>query len=368
MAAILMKPNLANLDTYVPGLSSEFVSSQYNIPIDSISKLASAENPFGASPKAMEAIRASLNELCLYPEWTSQRLRKKIAEKFGVLPENVVCGAGETEIISFIIRAFANVDDEILMPIPTFPIYHITATTENRKPVFVPMNDQFNLDVERMLAAITTKTRVIFLTSPNNPTGKLLDHRIIKEICFKAPHALVVLDEAYFHFAGTNHGIPLLNDCKNLIVLRTFSKVYGLASLRVGFGIGGTKIIQQLLKIKPTWNLGRMQVAGAIAALDDENHVNRTLQMINEMRNYVTTEVNRLSKFKVVEQPKANFFLVKIEDTNIDSTSVYQTLLKKGVIVKDCSVSYIGLGDRFLRVDVSLKQYMDHFLEVLGEI
>jgi histidinol-phosphate aminotransferase len=368
MLTIYKNANLSNLETYVPGLSAEFVASKYNIAIDSVSKLASAENPFGPSPKAKEAIKTALKDLCLYPEWTSKSLRDKIGEKFHVTPENVVCGAGETEIISFIIRAFANEGDEILMPLPTFPIYHIAATAENRKPVFVSMDEECNIDVEKMVSAITAKTRVIFLTSPNNPTGKLLDHSIVKEICRRAPDVLVVLDEAYFHFAGANACIPLLNECKNLIILRTFSKVYGLASLRVGFGIADSEIIEPLLKIKPTWNLGRIQLAGSIAALDDEEHVNRTLNMINDMRDYVTSEVDLLKKFKVVGQPKANFFLVKILDSKLNSTSVYEHLLKKGVIVKDCSVSYLGLGDRYLRVDVSLKKHMDHFIEVLGEI
>lgn len=368
MSLISENDRLSNLKTYIPGLSAEYVAGKYNIPINSVSKLASAENPFGASPKAIEAIQAHLNQLSLYPEWTSQSLREKIAEKFSVEPENVICGAGETEIISIIIRAFSNVGDEILMSIPSFPIYHITAMAELREPIFVPMDQGLKINGDRMLEAITEKTRVIFLTSPNNPTGELVDHSLVKEICTKASNALVVLDEAYFHFAGADTGIPLLNQHKNLIILRTFSKVYGLASLRVGFGIADSNITKRLLKIKPTWNLGRMQLAGAIAALDDEEHVNRTLKMIHEMRDYITSEVEQLSKFKVVGQPKANFFMIEILDPRLDSTSVYQSLLEKGVIVKDCSVSYLGLDHRYLRVDVSLKRHMDHLLEVLGEM
>ena len=190
----------------------------------------------------------------------------------------------------------------------------------------------------------------------------------VSRICRAAGERLVVLDEAYIHFSRTNGGISLVNEFDNLIVLRTFSKAFGLAGLRLGFGIGQPDTIRAMLALKPTWNVGQLQIAGGIAALDDNTHMDRTVDMICEMRAYVTKQFKHLNSFRIIPGSRSNFFLVEILDPAQDSTGVFEALLKRGVIVKDCSRSFRGLGKRYLRVDVSLKKHMDRFVEALAEL
>ncbi|HLI11646.1 MAG TPA: histidinol-phosphate transaminase [Alphaproteobacteria bacterium] len=364
----LSNPALASHDAYVPGLSKEYVSQAYGIPVEDIAKLGSAENPLGPSPKAAKAVQAAMSRLEVYPEWTARALREKVAVKYGVSPDQVVCGAGETEIISWIIRVFAAPGDKVLMFAPAFPIYHMTAENEGRVPVFVSMGEELDFKMDAYLAAITDDVRIAFLTNPHSPTARLMPEEQIRRVCERAKGQLVVLDEAYIHFTQTAGGFRLLKDYPNLIVLRTFSKAFGLAGLRVGFGIASPEIIRPLLNIKPTWNMGQLQVTGAVAALDDDEHVNKTVSTIVEMRAYVIEKLRKLNRFRVIGEPRSNFFLLRIEDDSLDSTKTFNELLKRGVIVKDGSVSFVGLGKRHLRIDVSLKKHMDRLIWALSEI
>jgi histidinol-phosphate aminotransferase len=363
----ISNPELGTKEAYVPGLTQDYVAKTYDIPIGDVAKLGSAENPFGPSPKAAEVVKAAL-KIENYPDWTARALREKIAQKYGYAPEQVICGAGETEIISWIIRVFADQGDKVLMFVPAFPIYHLMAENERRKPVYVGMGDDLDFKWDDYLAAIRDDVRIVFLTNPHSPTGRLIPEARIREVCRKASNQLVVLDEAYIHFSGTEGGIHLVKEFPNLIVLRTFSKVFGLAGLRVGFGIAAPEIITPMMHLKPTWNMGSLQVSGAIAALDDSEHLRKTVSAIDEMRTYVLGELRKLNRFSVVGDPRSNFFLLRIEDESLSSTTVFEELLKRGVIVKDGSVSFIGLGKKYLRIDVSLKKQMDRLIWALGDI
>jgi histidinol-phosphate aminotransferase len=363
----ISNPELGTREAYVPGLTQDHVAKTYGLPVDDVAKLGSAENPFGPSPKAAEAVKTALR-IENYPDWTARPLREKIAAKYGYDPEQVICGAGETEIMSWILRAFAGPGGKVLMFVPAFPIYHMAAENEHRVPVFVPMSDDLDFTWDDYLAAINDDIRVVFITNPHSPTGRLVPEDRIRQVCEKAVNQLVVLDEAYIHFSGTEGGMQLAKQYPNLIVLRTFSKVYGLAGLRVGFGIGDKAIINPMMHLKPTWNMGNLQMAGAIAALDDDAFVAKTVGAIREMREYVLGQLRRLNRFSVIGEPSSNFFLLRIEDDSLTSTTVFNELLKRGVIVKDGSVSFIGLGDKHLRIDVSLKKQMDRLVWALTDI
>jgi histidinol-phosphate aminotransferase len=363
----LDNPSLSSKEAYVPGLSKEYVAKTYGIPIDDVAKLGSAENPFGPSPKAAAAVKAAL-KLEVYPDWTATALREKIASKYGYKPEQVICGAGETEIIPWIIRGFSSRGDKVLMFTPAFPIYHMVAENEGRVPKFVHMGDDMDFKWDQYLAAITDDVKICFITNPHSPTGRLVDNEDIRRVCRAAKKQLVVLDEAYIHFSKTNGGMDLLKEFDNLIVLRTFSKAFGLAGLRIGFGIARTEIIQPMLHLKPTWNMGQLQTAGGIAALDDDAHVQKTVDEIARMRTYVSEKIAKIGRYSIVGQPRSNFFLLKIEDQGLDSTRLFDELLKRGVIVKDGSVSFIGLGKRYMRIDVSLQKHMDRLVNALSEI
>lgn len=361
-------PSLLTKEAYVPGLSREFVSAKYGVALDDVAKLGSAENPFGPSPKALAVVQRAMH-IDNYPSWTAEALRQKIAAKYGYRPEQVICGAGETEIIPWIVRAFAAKGEKVLMFTPAFPIYHMVAEAEGRVPVYVQMSADMDFRWDEYLAAIRPDVRIVFLTNPHSPSARLLSIDRIREVCRKAKDQLVVLDEAYIHFSRTEGGMHLLKEFDNLIVLRTMSKAFGLAGLRVGFGIAANAdVIKPLLHLKPTWNMGALQIAGAIAALDDDEHVKRTVDMIWESRRYVMEGIAKLGRYTVIGEPRSNFFLLRIDDPGLDSTQCFDQLLERGVIVKDGSVSFIGLGKRYMRIDVSLPRHMDRLLRALAEI
>ncbi|HTC97693.1 MAG TPA: histidinol-phosphate transaminase [Bradyrhizobium sp.] len=362
---------LVQNEPYTPGLSREYVAQKFGIALGEVAKLGSAENPFGPSPKAAAAIETGRARIDLYPEWTSRALRAAIAKKYGFEEDCVVCGSGETEVISFIIRTYAGAGDPILMYEPCFPIYHMFAENEGRVPVYVPMGPGFTFIIDSYIAKLKdVKPRIAFLTNPHSPSGRLMEEREIRAICEAADNeTLIVLDEAYIHFTQTAGSMHLTRDYPNLIVLRTFSKAFGLAGLRLGFGIAANKaLITPLINIKPTWNLGHMQVEGGIAAIGDDEHVNKTVDMIVEMRGYVTEKLAGLNRFRMVPGSRSNFFLIEITDESLDSTSAFEQLLKRGVIVKDGSVSFRGLGKRYMRCDVSHKVHMDRLVWALKEI
>lgn len=361
-------PAVERLVPYTPGLSVREVASEFGVSPAEVVKLGSGENPFGPSPAAIRAISGALGSLNRYPDWTSGDLRRKVAGLFDVSEEEVVCGAGETEIISCVIRGFARPGDEVLMHRPTFPIYHLYAEAEERRPIFADPGGSPTLSVEDLLGRIGERTRVVFLTSPHNPSGRVLELGDVRRVCRAASGALVVMDEAYIHFSDRTSATRLLPECPNLMVLRTFSKAYGLAGLRVGFGIASEEVIRVLMRVKPTWNVGALQTAGAVAALDDEEHVERAVQTVGRMREVVQREIGKLEGFSVIEGSRANFVLVRLDDPSLDSTQVFRHLARRGLIVKDGSVSYVGLERRHLRIDVGEEEVMDRLVEALRTV
>ncbi|MBV7484618.1 histidinol-phosphate transaminase [Bordetella sp. BOR01] len=356
-------------ELYVPGLPAEYVAERFGIAPADVAKLGSAENPHGASPKALAAVKEAESRLAIYPDWTARALRTAIAEKYGFDPDGVVCGSGETEVISMVIRAFAGPDDTVLMHKPCFPLYRIYAHCEGRRPLYAPMGPDFEFCMDEYLALLAQRPRIAFLTSPHNPCGRLMEIDDIRRVCEAADDAtLVVLDEAYIHYSETEGGMHLLREYPNLIVLRTFSKAFGLAGLRIGFGIANNVgLIDPLRRIKPTWNMGQVQIAGGVAGINDDAHVARAVQTIVENRAYVASELAKSDRFSMVPGSRSNFFLTRILDPELGATHVFNELLKRGVIVKDGN-DIIGLGDRYLRVDVNLKKHMDRFLWALSEI
>ena len=356
-------------EVYVPGLPREYVARKYGVPIEDVAKLGSAENPHGASPRALAAVKEAQGRLDIYPDWTARALREAIGERYGFHPDNVVCGSGETEVISMVIRAFAGPDDGVLMHKPCFPLYRIYCNCEGRRPIFSDMGEDFDPLFDNYIEKLREAPRIAFVTNPHNPSGGMVQEADLRRICEAAPkETLVVFDEAYIHYTGTEGGMHLLHEYDNLIVLRTMSKAYGLAGLRVGFAISANRaLITPLRNIKPTWNMGQMQVAGGAAAIFDDEHVHRAVETIAEMRDYVTAEMRRFNRFRMVPNSKANFFLAEIVDQDLDASVVFEELLKRGVIVKDGN-DIPGLGGRYLRVDFNLKKHMDRFLGALREI
>jgi histidinol-phosphate aminotransferase len=360
---------LVDGELYVPGLSAEYVSQRYGVPLADVAKLASAENPHGASPKATAAVEAALGRLSLYPDWTARALREAIGKKYGFDADCVVCGSGETEVISMVIRAFAQPGETVLMHELCFPLYRIFSHCEGRRPLFAPMGTDFAFEMDQYVELLKEKPKIAFLTTPHNPSGRLLEEADIRRVCESAhPDTLVVLDEAYIHYSETEGGMHLLREYRNLIVLRTFSKAYGLAGLRLGFGISNNPaLIQPLWRIKPTWNVGQLQVVGGVAGIQDNEHVARAVRTVVENRAYVQKALEKFDRFRMVPGSRSNFFLLEILDPGLGATDVFSQLLEHGVIVKDGN-DIQGLGDRYMRVDVNTRARMDRLLWALSEI
>jgi len=367
MTLKLATPALENPEFYVPGLPADWVTARYGIPVDEVAKLGSAENPFGPSPKAMAAITHELGNIHMYASWTAEPLRDALAEKYGYVPENFVCGSGETEVIALIIRAYAEPGGKVLMTRPCFPMYHLFAEAEGRQPVYLD-TPTMSCDVDAYLDAIEHDTRIVFVTNPHSPSGTWLEEADVRRIVEAAPHALVALDEAYVHYSDTPGYLHLAGEYDNLIVLRTFSKAFGLAGLRLGFGVAHPDLIPPLLAVKPTWNVGRLQIAGGIAALADDEHVDRTVAAILEGKAHVAGRFEELDRFRLVPGTRSNFMLIEILDPDTDSTRVFDGLLERGVIVKDGSVSFRGLEKRYLRSDINLPHRMDHLVDALADL
>ncbi len=367
----LAHTGLKNPEYYVPGLPVDDVARRYGISPAEISKLGSAENPYGPSPKAKAAVADAIERMHTYASWTAEPLREKIAATYGYEPNEVICGSGETEVIALVIRAFCEPGEEILMPGPCFPIYHLFAEAEDRVAVLAHRATDratMAMDVDAYIDHITPETRIVFVTNPHSPSGTWMSEDDVRRIVEAAPHALVVLDEAYVHYSGGPGYIHLAREYPHLAILRTFSKAFGLAGLRVGFGIAHPTVIDALLAVKPTWNLGQLQIAGGVAALDDHEHVARTVTTIIESRAYVQERFQQLDRFRMIPGSASNFFLVEILDPDTDSTSVFDGLLERGVIVKDGSVSFRGLDHRFLRSDVNLREHMDRLVAALADL
>lgn len=326
-----LNPALKSLPTYQPGRPIEEVAREHNRPVESIIKLASNENPLGPSPKAVAAMQQALANLHLYPDGNAFYLKKALAAKLRVKTENLVLGNGSNEIIEFIGHALMRPGVDIVVSQYCFAIYPIVAKMFGADVVSVPAKG-LGHDLPAMQRAITEKTKVVFVANPNNPTGTLADPAEVWELVRGVPPSvLLVMDEAYIDFL--DDAVDLLDlmrsgEMPNLLLMRTFSKIYGLAGLRLGYGIGHPELISAFEKIRQPFNINALIQAGAVAALEDDEHLERTRRNNGEGLRYFSEE---LEKMKVEFVPSAaNFILLKTGD----GQRVVNELQKRGVITR----------------------------------
>ncbi len=322
---------LAGLPVYQPGRPIEEVARELGVPASTVIKLASNENPLGPSPKALEAMRAALSQIHLYPDGSAFLLKRKLAERLGVEPANLILGNGSNEIIEFLGHALMTPGSEVVVSQYCFAIYPIVARMFGATVVTVPAVN-YGHDIDAMIAAITPATRVLFVANPNNPTGTLADRadmvRLLNEV---PPYVLLVLDEAYFEFLDDPIDfLPLVRsgNRENLILLRTFSKIYGLAGLRLGYGIGHPALIQNLEKARQPFNLNSIAQAAALAGLEDAEHMERTRNNNRDGLRFFERALHQAGLEYVPSH--ANFLLVKVGD----GQKIFLELQKKGVITR----------------------------------
>jgi len=323
-------PQLRDLVSYKPGKPVEELARERGLNPSDIIKLASNENPLGPSPKAIEAMTKALREAHIYPDGFGFKLRDALARKFDVTLGQIILGNGSNEIIEFVGHAFLKPGDNIITAEHAFVVYKLMATLFGAETIEVPEAPGFVHDLDAMLGAITPRTKELFIANPNNPTGTMVGMGALERFMDKVPdHVVVVIDEAYHEFVeDPPDTMKFVREGRNVVLLRTFSKIQGLAGLRIGYGIGPEELVAVLQKTRQPFNANAIAQAGAIAGLLDEEHQRRTREITGEGRAYLQAEFARLKLEFVPSQ--ANFVLVKVGDGN----AVFQKMLDKGIIIR----------------------------------
>ena len=358
----LVNKNLLGISPYVPGKPISEV--QRELGLTEVHKLASNENLMGPSPKAVEAMKKAAGDVNYYPDGGCYYLTQAIAAKLGVAPEQVVIGNGTDELIRLVCNIMLNSGVEVIFGHPSFVMYTISSTVMDAKIKMVPLRDTYTIDLRGILDAITEKTRLIFIANPNNPTGTIVKKKETDEFV-KAlpPGVLAVFDEAYFEYAQDPdypNAVDYLRDGAPVCSMRTFSKVYGLAGLRVGYGAFPKEIAAVMHRVRNPFNVNQLAQDAALAAIDDDAHVAAAQKFNADGKKYLCENFDRLGL--PYAPSEANFVLV---DVKSESQAVFDALLKKGVIVRPGK--FLGFPSH-LRVSVSTPEGNEAFIRALEEV
>jgi len=357
----LVLPSVAAINPYEPGKPIEEVQRELGIgePV----KLASNENPTGPSPRAIEAIKAALPELNRYPDGASHELCRRLAERLGVKPENIFPGCGAAEILNLIAFLFLRPGLNAVIAEHSFVIYQLAIAAAGGAAKVVALRPDYVFDLDAMAAAIDAQTRVVFLGNPNNPTGTIYRRADWKRFLAKVPQRVVIVaDEAYFEFVRAADYPDSLEDHdgeRMLITMRTFSKIFGLAGLRVGYVVARPDIVRLLNNVRQPFNVNSLAQVAVIAGLEDHRHVRDTLRVNREGMAYLEGELARL-KFSIIPS-QANFILVEVGN----GRTVYDALLRRGVIVRPMD----GYGlPRHVRISVGLPEENRKLIAALADL
>ncbi|MFB5661681.1 histidinol-phosphate transaminase [Alteribacillus sp. HJP-4] len=355
-----IKPQLLGMEPYKPGKPIEEVKKE--LGLSEVQKLASNENPFGASENAIKAIREAASNPQIYPDGYASELRRAVAEHVNVKEQQLIFGAGSDEVILMLCRSLLGPDTNTVMAAPTFSQYKHNAVIEGAEIREVPLRDGTH-DLNAMLKLIDENTRIVWVCNPNNPSGTYTTKREWSQFLASVPeHVLVVSDEAYKEYVTAEDYPDSLNDLnryKNLMILRTFSKAYGLASLRIGYGIGHSDFIQSLDPVRPPFNTTTIAQKAALAAVKDQAYIQECFH-----RNYKGLEkLETYCKHKNLEYlpSQANFMLIY---TGISGDKMFSSLLQKGYIIR--SGEALGFPNA-IRVTIGSDEQMIGFLEAFEE-
>lgn len=351
---------VCDLVAYEPGKPIEETARELGLEPAQIVKVASNENPLGPSPLAKAAMRDALEETHIYPDGGGYKLRTAIAESLGLGRENVIIGNGSNEIIELLCHTFLNPDAELIAAEHAFVVYKLMATLFGAKYIEVP-DPGFIHDLDAMADAITENTRLVFIANPNNPTGTMVGQDAIDRFMERLPeHVIAVFDEAYFEFPDSPpDALRYVREGRNVCVLRTFSKIHGLAGLRVGYGLAPAHLADVLQKARQPFNVNAIAQAGALAALADKEHTDLTREINREgMTFYEQAFRERGLEFV---PSHANFLLVKTDNGD----SVFKEMLKQGVIVR--AMSSYKLPE-WVRISIGTPAQNERVIEVLDSV
>ncbi|GAW91266.1 histidinol-phosphate transaminase [Calderihabitans maritimus] len=358
----LVREAIEEIKPYVPGKPIEEVERE--LGITNVIKLASNENPLGPSPEAVEAMRNMAEKVHMYPDGNCYYLKRRLASMFGLTKNNFIIGNGSDEILKLIAETFIKEGDEAIIANPTFSEYTFATQLMGGKCVYVDLKD-FRYDLPAMADRITDRTKLIFVCNPNNPTGTIVTASEVEDFMRRVPEeVIVVFDEAYWEYV-TSEDYPdtleyVKKGKKNVIILRTFSKVYGLAGLRIGYGMANSELIEWINRAREPFNVNSIAQAAALAALEDQVHVRKSININNESKEWLYRKLEEIGLSYVPTE--ANFMLINVKH---DSRQVFQKLLERGVIVRTGDI--FGL-DQYIRVTIGTLNQNERFIEALQEV
>ncbi|SKA87060.1 histidinol-phosphate aminotransferase [Clostridium sp. USBA 49] len=356
-----VRKEVLGLEMYVAGKPISEVKRE--LGLTDVIKLASNENPLGCSPKAKEALKEAIEEAHLYPDASSFELKNAIAKHLNVKPSQVFCGTGSDLLIRIICSTVLNPGDESIMGEVTFSRYDASTKLMGGKSVIVPMKDNA-LDIDKMVEAITDKTKLIWFCNPNNPTGTIFKKADLERVINKIPESvLIILDEAYIEYV-TDPDYPdslsLLEKYPNIIILRTFSKAYGLASLRCGYGIANEELVQYFNTVLGPFDVNLFAQKAAVKALEDKEHIKLVYETNKVGKEYLYKEFSKLGLEYI--ETNANFIMVK---SKLDDKLVFNELLKKGIIIRPGA--FLGMPG-WMRVTIGTQNQNEAFIKALTEV
>jgi histidinol-phosphate aminotransferase len=356
----IANPQLRDLAVYEPGKPIEETARELGVNASEIIKLASNENPLGPSPKALAAMRGALDSAHLYPDGGGYYLREALATSLGFTRDHTILGNGSNEIIEFLGHAFLNRGDDVIISEHAFVAYKLVAAVLGARAIEVPSPD-LQHDLDAMIAAITPRTRLIFVANPNNPTGTLAGQDEINQFIERVPeNVVIVFDEAYYEYLDEPPDtLRFVRAGRNVVVLRTFSKIHGLASLRIGYGIAQPELIEVLRKTRQPFNVNGIGQAAALAALTDDEHQRKTKRITDKGRAYLQDQ------FRAMDLPfvpsAANFVLVKVGD----GVNTFRKVLERQIIVR--ALKGYNLPE-WIRISVGTIEQNRRCIAVLREV
>ncbi|MBU5438693.1 histidinol-phosphate transaminase [Tissierella sp. MSJ-40] len=352
------REEIKSLQPYKPGKPIEDVKREYGL--DNVIKLASNENPLGCSEKVKEKIKEGLNNLAIYPDGNATKLKEALSKSLNVSVEEILPSSGSDEMIDLIVKAYVNKGDEIIMADITFPRYIQTAEMMGGIPVIVPLKD-YTFDLNGMLEKITDKTKIIWICNPNNPTGTMVKEEELVKFFDKVPeNVLIIYDEAYREYATKDDypkdSIKFIKNYPNILVMRTFSKAYGLAGIRVAYSVGNKEIIENINKVRGPFNVNSLALEAAITALEDQDFIKKSYDLNLEGKNYLYEEFDKMGFF--YPPSETNHIFVNVER---NGQEVFVELQKRGVIIRP-------MGGTFIRVSIGTMEENKIFIEKLKEV
>ncbi len=350
--------HIKTIKPYVPGKPIEELERELGIT-GSI-KLASNENPLGPSPLAIKALRKGIRSLNRYPDGSCYYLKEALSKKLNVTPDEILIGNGSNELIEFAVRTFLSPGDEAIMAHPSFVVYSMIVQAGEGKNIIVPLKN-WRHDLDAMASEITEKTRIVFIANPNNPTGTINTKAEMDSFMERLPDGvLIVVDEAYYEYVASPDyadSMKYFRKGRDILILRTFSKIYGLAGLRIGYGIAKASIVWEMNKVRQPFNVNSLAQKAACAALEDEKHLARVKRINEKGKKYLYKQFKAM-KINYIPT-EANFIYIILE--NDTAFQLYNDLLKLGVIVRP-------MGPREIRISIGLPRENKRLIEAMKEI